>query len=78
MAGEIMSVQEFNRRQDRKYDKAVEKWHHGQPFPSRAMYLYINQNTGEPKKVGYVGLTKHGSVWAKTKGEVRKRLGKMV
>ena len=74
----IMTVQEFNRIQSEKYQKAIDKWRHGMPFPSRAVYLYVNQRTGEPKKVGYVGLTKYGSVWARTKKEVRKKLRKVM
>jgi len=78
MKGKIMTVQEFNRIQNAKYQKVLDKWHHGQPFPYRATYLYVNQNTGEPKKVGYVGLTKYGSIWARTKKEVRKKLKKVM
>ena len=69
----IVNVKEFNRTQRQKYNEAVSKWKPSKGgFPSLAMYLYLNEKTGEPRKIGYVGFTKHGSVWAKTKKSVRK------
>jgi len=75
MVHRIMKVTDYNREQERKWREAVEKWDYTKGgFPSRAMYLFINQNTGDPKKTGYVGKTKRGAIWAKTKKEVIKKL----
>jgi len=84
MMSQIMTVKEFNNMARSKYDKAVERWKSEggvsgpNPIPFLGTYIYQNQNTGEPKKTGYVGITEHGSVWARTKKEVRKKLNKVI
>ena len=74
-----MTVKKFNREAYDKWAKAANEYRSSKGgYPSLAMYLYVNQNTGEPKKVGYVGITKYGSVWGRTKKLVQNKLKKVM
>lgn len=74
----IISVKEYNQEARNKWQRAVDKWKPNEGgFPSLAMYLFVNQNTGEAKKTGYVGVYKKGAVWGKTKKEVTNKLKKV-
>jgi hypothetical protein len=74
--GQIVPVSEFNSLAEQDWHSAVGDFEFGKGgFPALSMYQFINQNTGSPKKVGFVGRTsRDGWIWGRTKREVMQRM----
>jgi len=75
----IQPVKEYNREAREKWQKRITETNYPKEImPSLAMYLFLNEKTGEPKKTGYV--LSHGKThyWFKTKKEALNKLKELV
>ena len=69
MSYDILPVAEFNKQEEEKWREACRNWHPPAGFPCRAMYLFLNEKTGEPETVGFVASTGYSHSFRKTKKE---------
>lgn len=75
----IQTVEEYNLEARAKWErKAEESDYPREPMPSLAMYMFLNQKTGEPRKTGYVLSYDDSHHWFKTKKEALNKLKKVV
>ena len=61
----ILQVKEYNRKAYTRYKEAIAKYNGDGGFPFLPMYLFINEETQEPKQKGWVVSNGKSHQWYK-------------